>query len=263
MPPGGKGTALSPRGQGRRWWLTPSGPAMPKPELVRRRRAHTGEGAPPRPPLGAEPGSPSCRVGSELPARPLPVATPHPVRVLCKRMFGIPGNHSCAFSPLFFNGVGRLPFLCFCQLCSRSSCEVGRTGSTSVPRPTRGFLGGLLQDRDPICCLPPPASAPLGPGALPAAREGSRAPVAGPGQPPADRIPTVPPSRGACATSPGFACADHEGAASWGGPCAQSLDRPGQTRTPVFPAAMWSHTSGRTHSKPRAGAATLLLRLPS
>lgn len=56
-------------------------------------------GAPPRlpPDSAAESGVSSRRV-------PCPVAalTPSSVCLLCKRMFGIPGNHSCAFSPLFF-----------------------------------------------------------------------------------------------------------------------------------------------------------------
>ena len=44
--------------------------------------------------------------------------------------------------------------------------------------------------------------------------------------------------RGVCATSPGFARADHEGAASWGGPCAQSWTGQVKPGRPVLPAAM-------------------------
>lgn len=87
------------------------------------------------------------------------------------------------------NGIGRLPFLCFCQLCSLSSCEVGKTGSTSVPRPIRGSFWVSRCGRTGTwsVCLPPPAGVlPLEPG--PAQRlgpsgAGRRASAAGPGPP--------------------------------------------------------------------------------
>lgn len=174
--------------------------SRPESALVQTQRMCTEGGVPP-PLLPDAPGSVRRRVGGELQARPLPGgrSSPRPLCVCYARecLESLETTVVRFLLCFLFNGIGRLPFLCFCQLCSLGSCEVGKTGSTSVPRPIRGsfWVSRCGRTGTRSVCAPPPAGVLLlEPG--PAQRSGlvgagRRASVAGPGPPRVDGVQTA------------------------------------------------------------------------
>lgn len=125
-PPGGRWRVPSPSSGS---WARPEVSAQVDPNLFRARK-EAGERA-------------RLRVLPDRPAGPLsPRLSPSSRCLLGKSVCGVPGNHGCAFLSCFsFNGIGRLPFLCFCQPCAEV-CEAGQASGAVPGQSPEGHWGG-------------------------------------------------------------------------------------------------------------------------